>query len=239
MTSVSIISLLSLDYSKFSQQFEVDDYIRRLRDMVTQLKIKNDFLLEKKTYLPMVIKKDSDMVNFTRSVIESCSQVEQVAYIAVTITYDPRFFPQLIITPLWEQENYIKRVLAHQINNNRITSIYGCFELQKNGRIHFHGIIPVYGSEKIAKLEDELSAYFTSGTHQKAIKIKPVDNIQKWLDYINKKEEYKTYLEYNMKVNNSLHEFQELNKNESPLYWRNDYRKTPLVEERKCSDSTI
>lgn len=201
MTDCPIIRLLNVDYSKFSHQNDVDDYIRKLRKTVTTLKIQNDYLNKTESYLPKVLKKDSDMVNFTRSVIESCSQLPNVAYIALTITYDPRFFPQLIITPLWEQENYIKRVLANIINKEIIKSIYGSFELQVNGRIHFHGLIPFYGTSEIVKLEDELSGYFTDvKKNQKAILIKPVDDIPKWLNYINKKEHYKTHLCYNFDI---------------------------------------
>jgi len=194
-----VLKLLTHDYQNHIHHYETDDYIRKLRKMITNLALRNDFLEQKNNYLPKVLKNDNEILNFSHKEIETVDQLEKNNnYGALTITYDPNYFPQLLITPLWEQENYIKRVLSKFINENRFKSVYGSYELQQNGRIHFHGIIPIYDYNK---LDEEIANYFTSytGTKQKAVKIKPVDDVQGWLDYINKKDKYKKILEYQLR----------------------------------------
>lgn len=194
-----LIKLLSEEYQNL-QQYEIDDYIRKLRKTIISLRLKNEFLEKKETYLPNVLKEfDSTQkyLYFTQDEIEKEELLEKnVQYAALTITYDINFFPQLIITPLWEQENYIKRVLMKFIQENHFQSIYGSYELQQNGRIHFHGIIPYYAAT--AELQDQIATYFTSrqGKSQKAVLVKPVNDIQGWLNYINKKDSYKKIINY-------------------------------------------
>jgi len=194
-----LLKLLSYDYQNF-QQCEIDDYIRKLRKMVTTLALQNDFLQERNNYLPKVLKNDNEIMNFTHKEIDYTTQLEEnINYVALTITYDINYFPQLLITPLWEQENYIKRVLSKYINENRFKSVYGSYELQQNGRIHFHGIIPYYANAE--ELENEMARHFTNhiGKRQKSVLIKPVNDIQGWLNYINKNDKYKKILEYQLR----------------------------------------
>lgn len=195
-----LLNLLTYEYQNF-QQCEVDDYIRKLRKMVTNLALRNDFLEQNNSYLPKVLKNDNEILNFTRNEIESVDQLdENIQYAALTITYDINYFPQLIITPLWEQENYIKRILTKFLKEKNIKSLYGSYELQQNGRIHFHGMIPYYAN--LEELENEMACHFTShtGKRQKAVLIKWVDDIQGWLNYINKKDKYKKLIEYQMVI---------------------------------------
>lgn len=195
-----IIQLLSFDYHQDNtQQYTIDDYIRKLRKTIVSLKLQNDFLEQKNNYLPKVLKNDNEILNFTRHEIESADYLqENINYVAITITYDINYFPQLLITPLWEQENYIKRILSKFLKEKNINSVYGSYELQQNGRIHFHGIIPYYGD--LLELEKEMAIYFTNhtGKRQKAVLIKQIDDIQGWLNYINKKDSYKKFIEYQM-----------------------------------------
>jgi len=195
-----VLKLLTHDYQNHIHHYETDDYIRKLRKMITNLALRNDFLEQKNNYLPKVLKNDNEILNFSHKEIETVDQLEKNNnYGALTITYDPNYFPQLLITPLWEQENYIKRVLSKYINENRFKSVYGSYELQQNGRIHFHGIIPYYANAE--ELENEMARHFTNhiGKRQKSVLIKPVNDIQGWLNYINKNDKYKKILEYQLR----------------------------------------
>ena len=199
----NLIKLLNTNYHKYQAQYEVDDYIRQLREAVKTLKLQNDYLSKKESYIPLTVPRNYIFNNEFMDETELENPTDN--FIAITITFDQKKFPQLIITPLSEQINYIKKVLSIFIYDESFTSIYGSFERQKNGYIHAHLIMPYYGN--ILNLHDKLSPYFTNrskSNKQYAVLIKPVDNLQKWFEYINKTETFKEFIEYNLIKKNPL-----------------------------------
>lgn len=195
-----ISKVVSIDYSAFSNQSEIDQYIRKLRQTVIKLKLQNDFLLKEESYLPLKVE---NMVAFnSQKMYHTDLQEVNIQYKALTITYDHKKFPQLIITPRNHQQNYIEKVLSICIRDELFTGVYGCFELQGNGTVHGHFIIPYYANEN--QLYEKLVPYFTDKVHPKqyAIKIKDVDDIAGWFTYMHK--ESKDYIEYNLMKKNSL-----------------------------------
>ena len=194
-----ISKIVNISYSKFSNQYELDDYIRKLRNMVIKLKLQNDFLLKEESYLPLKVE---NMVSFNTDKKYHTDLAEvNIQYKAITITFDHKKFPQLIITPKNHQQNYIEKVISICIREELFTGVYGCFELQGNGTIHGHFIIPYYGDEKL--LYEKLIPYFTDRKQkQYAIVIKTVDDIVGWFTYMHK--ESKDFIEYNLMKKNSL-----------------------------------
>lgn len=190
--------LVNKNYQKYTSQYEVDEYIRQLRRSLIDLKLKNDFLLKEELYIPIKVERNYPYNN-DQITIDQIQEPNR-NFIAITITYDHKKFPQLFITPISEQIKYIEKVFSVLLYDNDITAVYGSFERQKNGFIHGHFITPYYGNYK--HLENYISTYFTNGHNgkQHAVLIKPVDDINKWLQYINKKEDFKDYLEYNIKI---------------------------------------
>lgn len=200
--SCQLAKLINKNYQKLTSQYEVDDYIRQLRFAVKELKLQNDFLLETQSYLP--IKQPINNYSFNdQQVNYEDIQDPEVDYYAITLTFDSKKFPQLIITPDIEQIKYIKKVISTILYERLFTRVYGSFEKHKSGIIHFHGVIPLYKSlDNKINLDLLLKPYFTDSEHNKhAVLTKPVDDLQLWIKYINKPETYKIFLEWNFKKN--------------------------------------
>jgi len=212
MSQEAVSNLVKINYQKYSSQYEVDDYIRKLREIVVRLKIQNDFLLKEESYLPL--KLDHQKIAFNSG--KKChTDLEEVSiqYKAITITFDHKKFPQLIITPINHQQEYIEKVISQCIHDEIFNGVYGCFELQKNGVVHGHFIVPYYANELI--LYEKLVPYFTDRIgKQYAVLIKNVDNVEKWFEYMNKDEPVPPYsvrpkdkyqfIEYNICKRNTL-----------------------------------
>ena len=197
---MEITKLLTFNYQKCSSQYEIDNYIRVLRKNLLDLKLQNDFLLKEESYIP--IKVHREYYFDEEEMFETDLKDKDADYKAITITFDQKKFPQLIITPLSEQIKYIEKVISNLLYEQHITAIYGSFERQKNGYIHGHFIVPYYGNHH--NLQTHINTYFTDrtkGDKQYAVLIKPVDNLSVWFKYMNKKETFKKFLEYNLKIN--------------------------------------
>ena len=196
--SADLAKLINKNYQKFTSQYEVDDYIRSLRRELVTLKLQNDFLLKEESYIPIKVERNYPFKN--EELLVKDIEEPNRDFIAITITFDQKKFPQLIITPLHQQIKYIEKVISTIIYEQHITAVYGSFERQKNGYIHAHLIAPYYGDHN--NLEKQLSTYFTNrtGEQQHAVLIKPVTDLNKWLIYINKKEDFKEFIEYNLKI---------------------------------------
>lgn len=199
---MSIPYLLNKDYSKFSTQFEVDDYIRKLRQELQTQYIRNQFLLNEEEYIKEL--KDQSIV------VQNCDKLyhtdieDQIGTpFEITATIDPQRFPQLCIIPEYNQIKYFKKIFSKLIIDNEITNLYGAFEKQKNGNIHFHGITYIYNNnEQSVTIEKSISSYLTNRPYRlnakfKNTQCKPVRNITNWFTYINKESE--DFIEYNLK----------------------------------------
>lgn len=187
--------LLILNYSKLTNQFEVDQYIRDLRNALKKKIMQNDFLLKKESYIPI---KCNYEFPFKEEIMEY-SMIKDIDrdFIAITLTFDQKMHPQLIITPQYDQIKYIKKVISNLIYENHITAVYGCFEKHKSGYIHSHLLVPHYGSHN--DLQDKILPYFTNRKKQHAVLIKHVDDLKKWIDYINKESD--DFIEWNLRKN--------------------------------------
>jgi len=192
----SLVKLLTKNYNNCTAQHEIDEYIRDLRKACIDLKLKNDFLLEKRSYLPIVCLQ-TYCFNDNKLNISDFETISSLNCVAITLTFDPKKFPQLIITPQYDQILYIQKVISNYLYGKMFNQIYGSFELQQNGNVHFHGIAPYYDEPRV--LQSCLAAEFTNRNplKQNAVLVKPVNDLEGWLTYINK--ESNDYLEYGIK----------------------------------------
>jgi len=120
-------------------------------------------------------------------------------YIAITLTFDQQKHHQLILTPTYEQKKYIEKVISNLLYEQLISAVYGCFEKHKSGFIHSHLLVPHYGDYN--NIYNKLIPYFTNREFKKqhAVLIKPVKDLTKWVNYINK--ESSDFIEWNLKKN--------------------------------------
>lgn len=110
---------------------------------------------------------------------------------AITITFDPSKFSYHFSNS--ELINYFFNTLADIIDTkqDQIYLIYGTIEQHKSEVPHFHFLI----NTSISKfsLEETLKPFFTDNiNNNKAVLVKDVKD-DGWVQYINKKEEYKKY----------------------------------------------
>lgn len=187
--------LLKQDINEIIKWNSLDKYIRLLRRSLKEKIIQNDFLLKKESYIPLEVP-----VNYpfdTQRLEIDDIEVTNRDFIAITVTFDQQKHPQLIITPAYDQKKYIKKVFSSLIYEQHITAVYGCFEAHKSGFIHAHLIVPHYGDYN--DLHNKLTGYFTNRTNTKqhAVLIKPVNDLKKWINYINK--ESTDFIEWNIR----------------------------------------
>lgn len=190
--------LLKMDTSKIVWSGDLDRYLRLIRQALKEKIIQNDFLLKTESYIPL----DCTMVYpFTREIMTvNDIEVPNRDFIAITITFDQQKHPQLIITPQYDQKKYIEKVISNLLYDKHITAVYGSFEKHKSGFIHTHLIVPHYGDYN--NLLQTITNYFTNRKKQHAVLIKKVDNLEKWLNYINKESD--DFYEFNLRKNNTL-----------------------------------
>lgn len=203
----SVVGLLNYQYSKCSNQYEVDDYIRQLRSALQMEHMRNQVLLQEDDYIKEL--KDQTIV------VQNCPNLwldditEQVGTpFEITATIDPKRFPQLCVIPDYNQIKYFKKIFSKLIIDNEITNLYGAFEKQKNGNVHFHGITFIYNNnEQSFNLEKLISSYLTNKPYRatapfKNTQCKPVRDLSKWFIYMNKESD--DFIEYNLMKKNSL-----------------------------------
>lgn len=176
-------------------------YIRELRKQIILQQQQLNYLQKTETYLPII-----DTANYPYD-DEKLDEVKPAQdYVAVTMTLDPRKFPQLMFTPEHYQEKYFKQIISHLIYTDEFNAVYGAFEKQLNGNIHCHFIAPLYNTPANHKaLAAAIKPYLTDRvSNDKAVLIKPVSDTGGWLEYMNKPANYKSYFSYNMVKKNSL-----------------------------------
>lgn len=200
-----VSTLLQLNYSKYQTQSEVDDYIRQLRSALRDATLKNAFLLEEEQ--KMYIKDLHDIPNYpfdNRIMTPEDMMPQEATAFEITATIDPKRFPQLIITPIHEQIKYFKRIFSKLFIDNELSNIYGSFETQKNGNIHFHGITYIYNNTTTSnRIEEHISSYLTNAKYNtnskfKNTQVKPLRLATlHWFIYINKSP--LDHIEYNLR----------------------------------------
>lgn len=197
---LDVPKLLNINYQQL-EPAELSEFIQTLRGALCTLKMRNDFLLKRCSYLPEINSHyninlfDREMIDFNH--FWAGQFLDQFdSFYAITITFDPQKFKQILIVPDSDQIVYIEKCIQLMIEGGFLTDLYGCFEYQKNGTIHFHGVFSSY--KYPYELEKTFLEYFTNKIErQYAIKIKPVDNLQKWISYINKESTF--FISYNIK----------------------------------------
>jgi len=191
------INLLKTDYQTLNS-FELSRYIMRLRQCMQQLKIRNNLLLEKKQYLPKIYDNYHYSI-FDRNKLDISNFVLSLNYYAITITFDPCKFNYILpVVPDNYQIKYIEECLHYNLSKDHITDIYGSFEKHKSGIIHFHGVLSSYKYPE--DFNKSMISFFTNKVNsQKAILIKYVDDLPKWIDYINKESDI--FISYNIEIN--------------------------------------
>lgn len=198
----TIARLLSKDYSKFSTQFELDNYIRQLRKELQTQYIRNQVLLEETDYIKelsdqSILVQETDKLYHTDIISQLGTPYE------ITATIDPNRFKTISIIPDYIQIKYFKKIFSKLIIDDIIPNLYGAFEKQKNGNIHFHGITYIYNNnEQSINIEKHITSYLTNKPYKpnarfKNTQCKPVKNIVNWFTYMNKESE--TFIEYNLK----------------------------------------
>lgn len=171
-------------------------YIRSLR---THLK---DLLLENTIYCQEATLPDIGDINpnFKYSPLDpdhwwftyANDDCERFDYLFITLTFDPRKFPQLICTSKEEQKKYIEKVITKAIEQNIIKTFYGVYELQANGNIHYHFITSLYDTmENTKAIKQWFTQWFTDRKDNKyAVDIKRVTNMAGLVgDYFKKSPE--------------------------------------------------
>lgn len=198
----TIARLLSKDYSKFSTQFELDNYIRQLRKELQTQYIRNQVLLEETDYIKelsdqSILVQETDKLYHTDIISQLGTPYE------ITATIDPNRFKTISIIPDYIQIKYFKKIFSKLIIDDIIPNLYGAFEKQKNGNIHFHGITYIYNNnEQSINIEKHITSYLTNKQYRpnarfKNTQCKPVKNVVNWFTYMNKESE--TFIEYNLK----------------------------------------
>lgn len=195
-----LINLLNHPFDTFETMSEIHLYIRELRDTIRkqQLELAHyrniQYALRKYTN-----EQQYRLEYFFESIRCPDLMNDSDMKWAFTITFDPNRFKAIDLTPVEEQKNYIKIYLYKLIKKYEIPFLYGSFEFHKNGRIHFHGMMSIYNKDEVYRY---LMRKFSNSPHNKhCILFKPIDNFNKWLEYINKESDdyilYKKPLENN------------------------------------------
>lgn len=197
-----LITLLNHPFDTFETMSEIHLYVRQLRDTIRRQQLElahyRDIQYELRKYTGEQLHR---LEYFFDSI--KCSELVNDLDMkwAFTITFDPNRFKAIDLTPLEEQRNFIKIYLYKVIKKFEIPFLYGSFEQHKNGRIHFHGMMSIYNKDEVYRY---LLRKFTNNPQNKhCILFKPIDNFNKWLEYINKESE--DYILYKKPLaNNSL-----------------------------------
>lgn len=181
---------------------ELSQYIRQLRQTIVKQQQRLNYLEKTETYLPLI---DTANYPFDEDELTEIKNSE-IDYAAVTMTLDPKKFPQLMFTPEYNQQKYYKQIISKLIYTDTINAVYGCFEKHLNGIVHCHLIIPTYNTPaNYQELEKAIKPYLTDRQRNKyAVVIKPATDSSGWLKYINKPANYKEYFSFNMIPKNSL-----------------------------------
>lgn len=155
----ALLTLLERDPNK---EENLSMYIRELRSGFRELLLQNTIYRQEAT-LPHICKISPyfryNPVSDSHWFFQFCdSEDERHDYLFITLTFDPRKFPQLIVCPEEEQKQYIEQVLTIAHDTQKIGLFYGVYELQGNGNIHYHMITSLYDSKEN---KDSIKSFFT------------------------------------------------------------------------------
>lgn len=179
-----LTNLLNLPFDSFESMSEVHLYVRRLRDTIRKQYFELSYYRDINQYLRKYSQHQLSNVElfYEYRKLDSIEMIDRLW--AVTITFDPNRFHNIDLTSEEEQQLYIKFHLMKAIRRFNIPFLYGSFEKHKNGRTHFHGVVSIYDN---TELEKYLLRKFTNNPRNKhCILWKAIDNLPKWLEYINK-----------------------------------------------------
>lgn len=188
-----IASLLNTDHSQYDQTFQLESYIRELKRTLRVVHLRNLYLTneEGRIYFKN-LQQQTILVSPSDPLFISDIAPKQGTFHEITMTIDPKTYPQLIITPIDEQIRYFKKIISKVIQTDLIDDIYGCFELQKNGNIHFHGLTTIYDNkEQSLILESYMHQFLTNRPYKresyfKTVQCKPIRDLNNWLTYMRK-----------------------------------------------------
>lgn len=163
-------------------------YVKRLRQGLAYL-IEENSILRKEALLPYLTDIDGSFRNVLPTNEEILDHLNGGDLLFITITFDPRKFPQIIVCSEEQQKLYFEQVLTLAIINEYITHFFGVYETQKNGNIHLHFITKNYNNiENRKTIREFLSQYLTDRKDNKyCVDIRPVKDINGLLnDYLKK-----------------------------------------------------
>jgi len=196
VSNEQIQKLLKKDLNKINQ-LNLQEYVFKLKNALYFKTLQNDLLLKNESYIniecPVYYPFNREQMYVTDI------ELPDRDYIAITLTFDQQKHHQLILTPTYEQKKYIEKVISNLLYEQLISAVYGCFEKHKSGFIHSHLLVPHYGDYN--NIYNKLIPYFTNREFKKqhAVLIKPVKDLTKWVNYINK--ESSDFIEWNLKKN--------------------------------------
>lgn len=202
VTPSNLSNLLNHPFDSFESMSEIHLYIRQLRATIIKQHNELSYYRGITEYLKQYTPNQQLQLEsfFETNQLSSIQTVDRLW--AITITFDPNRFTNIDLTTPEEQQTYIKFQLMKTIRRFNIPFLYGSFERHKNGRVHFHGIISIYD---ITEIERYLKRKFTNNPQNKhCILWKPIDNLNKWIEYINKESLDYIYYQKPLNEKNSL-----------------------------------
>lgn len=186
---------MSRDINTLNELTEMQDYIIHLKRALKKQYKENlcykNVELELSRYRTIVLP-------FGESMITTLNH--NANYIAITTTFDPNRFDNLLYTSVEHQITYLRMVVSDHIRHEIYTNIYATFEQHQNGVIHMHAIIRIYNIsiDNISQIRKAFNSKMTTNINSKVnTLIKPVNDIEGWLVYMNKETEYPP-ISYNM-----------------------------------------
>lgn len=181
---------------------EKDELIRQLKRENHLLQQRINILLEKRSYINAP--KLKDVISLFHNDIDK-NQIrtyfKEIKSLtnqwAITLTLAPAKFPLLTLVPHKDQIDYFNKFLSQLKYKDLIGSVYGCYEEHENGNIHCHLITTAYCIDSFIKrvqkyLTDRVvktnKKYYYYSSASCAVKTIPsIEDLTKWLDYIEKK----------------------------------------------------
>ena len=202
----SVISA-TIDINQCSNNYQIEEAFRELKNQNKQLVSILRYMLNKEENLEgdYFNKHLISQVKFNQSKILEVPK-NQTDYLAITATFDPRRFKNINKVSIENQKNYFKKIISQLYIDNELDNIYGCFELQLNGNVHFHGLTRKYNTNfNINNLKEVFNRYLTYDIKNRYTTIiKPVTDLSGWMSYINDETKpgdsgyEKEYLEINI-----------------------------------------
>lgn len=199
------VASATIDVTKCENNYQLEEAVRELKSINKRLTSLVKYMLNKDENLEGDYFNNNliNRVIWNRNMITVLPESD---YLCITATFDPRRFTNIKLVNIENQKKYFKKILSQLYIDNEFNNIYGCFELQLNGNVHFHGITRMYNSShNIDNLKASFNRYLTFDIKNKYTTIvKPCTDIAGWLKYINDETKpgddgvEKEYLEINI-----------------------------------------